>query len=80
MTNAAEYLPSALNIQADLEAHFKAESLEWKLNLAVFQKKYAKMGTPWIDLIESRMSHQLLMYADWRQDPYSMATNAFLVT
>ena len=77
---AAEYLPSALNKHADIESRRKTDSSEWKLAPSVFQKFCVKMGKPLMDLLASRVSHQLPTYVAWRRDPYSVATNAFSTT
>ena len=50
MIVTAEYLPTLLNIQAELEPRRKTKSSEKKVNVSVFQKICAKIGTPWIDL------------------------------
>ena len=38
------------------------------------------MRTPWTDLFESEVSHQLPMYIAWKQDRESVVTNAFSIT
>ena len=74
----AEYLPSALNIHADWESRNANHNSEWKLDFSVFHKILTHMGQPTPDLFASRLCHQLLRYIEWKPDPGSIATDAFL--
>ena len=71
-----EYLPSKLNIIADWESREKVDFSEWKLDPKVFQGLVQLMGNPVVDLLASRLNHQLPQYITWRPDPFSQGTNA----
>ena len=76
ITIAIEYLSSKLNIIADRESREKVDSSEWKLDPKVFQGLVQLMGNPVVDLLASRLNHQLPQYITWRPDPFSQGTNA----
>ena len=80
LTVTVKYLTSVLITQASLESSHKTEFYGGKINVSVFQKNYAKMETPWIDLFVSWISHQLSICAVSKQDHYSMVINKFSIT
>ena len=77
ITITAEYLPGALNREADMESRTVKDSSEWKLNPVVFQNLCKSWWTPDIDLFASRVSHQVPAYVSWKLDPYSKGRDAF---
>ena len=58
----SEYLPSRLNVRADWESRNATDSSDWKLHQKVFLKITKLLGTPSVDLFDSRLCHQLLQY------------------
>ena len=77
ITITAEYLPGALNREADMQSRTVKDSSEWKLNPVVFQNLCKSWWTPDIDLFASRVSHQVPAYVSWKLDPYSKGRDAF---
>ena len=77
ITITSEYLPGALNKEADMQSRTVKDSSEWKLNPVVFQNLYKFWWTPDIDLFASRVSHQIPNYVSWKLDPYSKGKDAF---
>ena len=55
----AEYLPGSMNVEADRKSRLTRVSSEWKLNSTIFMKFWPIRGTPEMDLLASRVSHQL---------------------
>lgn len=53
MAVTVKYLTSVLITQADLDSSHKTKFYGGKIYVSVFQKIYAKMGTPCIDLFVS---------------------------
>lgn len=50
-------------------------------NCLSFPKKNgAKMETSWIEIFAPRVSQQFPMYVAWKQNAYSITTNAFSIT
>ena len=70
ITITVEYLPSALN----KEANFQSRT---KLDPKVFQKICRKLEVPDIDLFAFRISHQLPTYISWKLDPFSKGRGLF---
>ena len=62
ITITAEYLPGALNKEADFQSRAVRDSREWKLDPKVFQTICRKWELPDIDLFVSRISHQVPTY------------------
>ena len=76
ITISAEYLPSALNQEADWESRHHKDSSDWKLCPLTFHQIGCQMGHPSIDLFASRLCHQLDNYLSWKPDPYSKGVDA----
>ena len=74
-TLTAEYIPSALNIEADQESRTTDYS-EWKLNPQQFQYICKQLGMPEVDLFASLATHQMTKYMSWKPDPKAIAVNA----
>ena len=62
ITITAEYLPGALNEEANFQSRAVRNSSEWKLDSKVFQTICRKWEVPDIDLFASRISHQVPTY------------------
>jgi len=73
ITLTAEYIPSALNKEADFQLRNAKDWSDWKLNKQVFKDIISLWGTPMVDLFASRTSHQLQKYYSWKPDPYCLA-------
>ena len=76
ITTTTEHLPSKLNIIRDRVSREKVDSSKWKLDAKVFQGLVQLMGNPVLDLLASRLNHQLLQYIAWTQDPFSQGADA----
>ena len=76
ITITAEYLPGILNRLADWESRNTRDPSEWKLCPKIFQRLCHIIGTPWIDLFASLLSHQVKRYFAWKPDPYCLAVDA----
>ena len=72
----AEYLPSTLNIQADWQSRNHKDSGDWKLNPKIFSQILKIRGISQIDLLASRLNHQLPKYMSWHPDPGSGAVDS----
>ena len=77
ITITGEYLPGALNKEADMQSRTVKDSSEWKLNTVVFQNLCKSWWTPDIDLFASTVFHQVPAYVYWKLDPYSKRRDAF---
>ena len=55
ITIIAEYLPGALNKEADFQSPAVRDSSEWKLDPKVFQTICSKSELPDVDLFASRI-------------------------
>ena len=62
ITITTEYLPVALNKEADFQSQAVRDSSEWKLDPKVFQIICRKWELPDIYLFASRISHQVSTY------------------
>ena len=76
---SAEYLPGRLNVQADWESRHLSDTSDWRLKPTVFQQIQTIWGPFQIDLFASRHNAQLERYVSWKQDPYALAVDAFLL-
>ena len=73
----AEYIPSLSSQTAEWASRNFQDSSEWKLCPTVFQQICSHLGKPLLDLLASRLCHQLSRSIAWRRDPQSVATDAF---
>ena len=76
----AEYFPGTLNKEADFQSRTVKDSSEWKLKPQIFQSICQKWGKPDIDLLASRVSHQVAIYTSWKLDPFSKDRDAFQIS
>ena len=76
ITVTAKYLSSSLNVEADWQSQNSRGSSEWKLCPKVFQHVCQKRGMPKVDLLASKLIHQLAQYFAWKQDPFSQGADA----
>ena len=53
------------------------DSSEWLLSPRAFQEICVKLGFPELDLFASRACHQIRSYLSWKENPHSLATEAF---
>ena len=77
IATTAEYLPSKFNVAADWESRNRLDSSECMLSHQFFQKVCQKRGFPDMNLLASRLSHQIPTYIAWKPDPHSHAKDAF---
>ena len=59
---AVEYLLGTLNVEADHQSRTVKDSTDWKLNPLVFKKIYKVFWALDINLLPSRISHQVPAY------------------
>ena len=76
----AEYLPGALNKEADFQPRAVTDSSKWKLDCKVFQKICRRWELPDVDLFASGISHQVPTYMSWKLDPFNMGREAVQIT
>ena len=62
ITISAEYLPSALNKEADWKSWNSRDSSDWKLCPLIFERIKSWFGHPQLDLFVSRLCRQLENY------------------
>ena len=77
ITLQASHLPGVLNCTADEESRVMRDRSDCLLCPRVFSRINTKTGRLQVDLLASRLTHQLSNYASWRPDPGGMATDAF---
>ena len=75
--SSAEYLPGTLNAWADAESRTLPSSAEWKLQGSICHRVLGLLGPCQIDLLITRLNHQLPEYVSWRPDPHAVAADAF---
>ena len=80
IATAAEYLPGSINVEADREFRRTRDSSERKLNPTIFMKLCQIRRTPEMDLLASRVSHQLSQYISWKIDPFIQGRDAFQIS
>ena len=79
ITVRAEYLPGALNTEADFWSRLR-ETTEWTLHRDVFLEVCHQIPTTLeVDLFASRTTTQLPAYVSWHPDPYAFAVDAFSI-
>ena len=59
---AVEYLLGTLNVEADHQSRTVKDSTDWKLNPLVFKKIYKVFWALDMNLLPSRISHQVPAY------------------
>ena len=74
ITLTVEYLPETLNIRAD-----KTSSNKWILNKPIFQKVIQALGPMYVDLLASRLCHQIPKYISRQSDPHAWMVDAFQI-
>ena len=77
MTITVEYLPGALNKEADFQSRTMKDSSEWKLKLQIFQSICQEWGNSDIDLFASLVPHEVTMYMSWKLDSFRKRGDAF---
>ena len=65
-----------MNVEAEWQSRNSRDPSEWKLFPKVFQQVFQRRGMPKIDLLASRVSHQLPQCFAWKPDPFSQGTDA----
>ena len=85
ITITAEYLPGALNKEANFQLQALRDSSKWKLDYKAFQTLCRRRELPDIDLFASRISHQVPTYISptymsWKLDPFSKGRDGFQIT
>ena len=80
ITLIAEYLPGTLNTRADkVSSEMKSPSSEWILNKPIVQKLIQALGPVDVDLLASRLCHQIPKYISSEPDPYAWMVDAFQI-
>ena len=73
----AQHIPGTSNCVVDEESRTIRDHTDWKLSPLVFNRINEIFGPLEIDLLASRLTHQLPRYFSWRPDPMVKATNTF---
>ena len=80
ITLTAEYLPGTLNTRADKAfREVKNSSSEWILNKPIFQKLIQTLGLVDVDLLASKLCHQIPKYISWQPDPHAWMVDTFQI-
>ena len=77
---SAIHIPGKLSVLADHKSRIFNDSIEWMLNPRIFRGVVARLGQPDIDLLASRVNHQILEFISWRPEPNTVTTDAFNLT
>ena len=78
ITLIAEYLPGTLHTRAD-KASREMKNSSWTLTKPIFQKLIQALGPVHVDLLASRLCHQIPKYISWQPDPHAWMVDAFQV-
>ena len=76
ITITAEYLPGALNVEADYQSRVFMDGSNWKLKHQVVSQIENNLGTCSVDLFEDRLNTQKQDYMSWKPDPHAMTVDA----
>ena len=76
---SAAHIPGTLNIEADSFSRNFNKTIKWKLSTHLFQNLSGISGKPTIDLLASRINHQIDKYISWKPDPKTLASDAFSI-
>ena len=76
---SAAHIPGTQNTEADSFSRNFNETIEWKLNIHLFQKISSMFGNPTLDLFDSRINHQVDRYISWKPDPKALAIDIFSI-
>ena len=78
ITLIAEYLPGTLHTRAD-KASREMKNSSWTLTKPIFQKLIQALGPVHVDLLASRLCHQIPKYISWQPDPHAWMVDAFQI-
>jgi hypothetical protein len=73
---SADHIPGENNIADKFSREFN-DSVEWKLEVGIFERISYVFGIPELDLFASRLNKQLKLYCSWKPDPDAKFINAF---
>ena len=77
ITLSAEHLPGVHNTTVDAESRPFHSSAEWQLLPSVFKRINTLLRPCQVDLLATKLNHQLPHYISWRPDPSAMSTDVF---
>ncbi|XP_039305200.1 uncharacterized protein LOC120357772 [Solenopsis invicta] len=75
----ASYICSEDNVIADQESRRIEPDIEYSLSQKAFKQLYMRFGKPTIDLFATRINNKCSKYVSWKQDPGSIAIDAFII-
>lgn len=75
----AVHVPGVENTGADYKSRIFNDSHEWMLKKDIFVRVCKQFFTPDVDLLASRLSHQISNYASWSFDPGASAVDAVTI-
>ncbi|KAH0820329.1 hypothetical protein GEV33_002462 [Tenebrio molitor] len=75
--NAASYIPTGANLQADRESRTLLPDTEWSLSDNMFRQIVSHFGRPEIDLFASQHNFKCKTYFSWLRDPRATGVDAF---
>ena len=76
---SAAHTPGTQNTETSSFSRNFNEAIEWKLSSHLFQKIPSMSGNPTLDLVVSRINHQIDRYISWIPDPKALAIDAFSI-
>jgi len=76
---SAAHIPGVDNVEADKASREFNDTLEWSLNVTIFDKIIENFGAPDIDLFASRLNNKIDRYCAWRPDPHAQHIDAFTI-
>ncbi len=76
----ASYIWSEDNVIADQESRKLEPATEFSLSQEAFEHLCTAFGKPKIDLFASRINYKCRKYVSWKQDPGSIAIDAFTIS
>ena len=74
---SVSHIPGVDNVLADAAFRVFDDTMEWKLQEAIYAKITKHWGLPDIHMFASRLNYQTLPYVAWGPDPQAIAADAF---
>lgn len=73
---SADHVPGKNNVADKFSREFN-DSVEWKIEVGIFERFSNVFGIPEVDLFASRLNKQIDLYCSWKPDPDAKFINAF---
>lgn len=75
---SADHVPGKNNVADKFSREFN-DSVEWKIEVGIFERFSNVFGIPELDLFASRLNKQIYLYCSWKPDPDAKFINAFFL-